>query len=154
MVSRWHVQTPSRTRIEFIFFRKISRLSILRFETIPTFLPTFHQFSASVLFQTSRVFCKSCTSVLQAFRECFSGFFNESTIFFRVALPSKAAEDFSTIRDKFIRGWQIFFHRSDRNRGIENGISFHPGHTQIFLQFRRFPYIFDEIREARNDKIY
>lgn len=116
MVSRWHVQTPSRTRIEFIFFRRIFRLSILRFETIPTFLPTFHQFSASVLFQTSRVFCKSCTSVLQAFRECFSGFFNESTIFFRVALPSKAAEDFSTIRDKFIRGWQIFFHRSDRNR--------------------------------------
>lgn len=109
MVSRWHVQTPSRTRIEFIFFRRIFRLSILRFETIPTFLPTFHQFSASVLFQTSRVFCKSCTSVLQAFRECFSGFFNESTIFFRVALPSKAAEDFSTTRDKFIRGWQIFF---------------------------------------------
>lgn len=49
---------------------------------------------------------------------------------------------------------RFFFHRSDRNRGIENGISFHPGHTQIFLQFRRFPYIFDEIREARNDKIY
>lgn len=128
MVSRWHVQTPSRTRIEFIFFRKISRLSILRFETIPTFLPTFHQFSASVLFQTSRVFCKSCTSVLQAFRECFSGFFNESTIFFRVALPSKVAEDFSTTRDKFIRGWQIF---STARIGIENGISFHPGHTHF-----------------------
>lgn len=93
-------------------FRGI-RFSILRFETIATFLPTFHQFSASVLFQTSRVFCKSCTSVLQAFRECFSGFFNESTIFFRVALPSKAAEDFSTTRDKFIRGWQIFHHSGD-----------------------------------------
>lgn len=91
------------------------------------------------------MFCKSCTSVLQAFRECFSGFFNESTIFFRVALPSKAAEDFSTTRDKFIRGWQIF-HHSDRNGGIENGVSFYS--RNIFLRFGNS--YFAEISKNRN----